>query len=149
MSSLFEPSDRDALLGRLQSLRHDSPRQWGKMDAAQMLGHLAQALESGTGDRPMKQRFLGKLITPLIRSKVLGEEPFGKNSPTDPTYVVADARDFDAERGRVLTLIDRMVARGADAAGRETHPFFGKLSGEEWGRLVYKHIDHHLRQFGA
>jgi hypothetical protein len=97
----------------------------------------------------MKQKLVGKLLSPLVRGSVFGEKPFSKNSPTDPTFVVREPCDFAAERSRLLALIDRFVQRGAAAAGNATHAFFGRMSGEEWGRLMYKHIDHHLRQFGA
>lgn len=148
MKSLFHPADRDEILARLGRLRPESTRQWGKMDAAQMLGHCAQALETGTGVRPMKQAFLGKILMPFIRSMVLGPKPFSKNSPTDPTFVASGERDFSAERTRLLGLIQRMVERGEAAAANETHPFFGRMTGAEWGELTYKHLDHHLRQFG-
>jgi len=149
MKTLFDAADRESLVARLNALQSTSVRQWGKMEPAQMLCHCAIALETATGDRPMKQAFLGKLLTPLIRSSVLGEKPFGKNSPTDPSFVVSDPRDFAAERTRLTGLIQRFVDRGPAAAGNQTHAFFGKLSGEEWGVLMYKHIDHHLRQFGG
>lgn len=149
MRTLFEDRDREALLARITALRADAARQWGKMSSAQMLCHCALALETGSGIRPMKQAFIGKIVTPLIRSRVLGPKPFGKNAPTDPTFVVPDERDFDREKSRLLDLIARFVQRGPDAAAKETHSFFGKLSGEEWGVLMYKHIDHHLQQFGA
>lgn len=148
MKTLFHHADRESIRQRLGALHPGSARQWGKMNASQMLAHCGQALETGTGDRPMKQKFLGKLLTPFIRSSVLGEKPFGRNAPTDPTFVVADERDFEAERQRLLTLIDRLAQRGPSAAATQTHAFFGKLSGEEWGQLMYKHIDHHLQQFG-
>ncbi|HXH40205.1 MAG TPA: DUF1569 domain-containing protein [Thermoanaerobaculia bacterium] len=149
MKTLFDQSDRESVRQRLGILQADSPRQWGKMSAAQMVTHCARALETGTGDRPMKQAFLGKVITPFIRSSILGEKPFGRNSPTDPSFVVADEREFAVERQHLLDLIDLLVERGTAAAATQTHPFFGKLSGEEWGRLMYKHIDHHLQQFGV
>jgi hypothetical protein len=149
MQSLFNAGDREALVVRIRALDAGAARQWGKMNPAQMLCHCSRALETATGDRPMKQVFLGKLLTPFIRSSVLGEKPFSKSSPTDPTFVVADQRDFAEERARLLMLIDRLVARGPAAAGDAPHAFFGKLSGEEWGQLMYKHIDHHLRQFGG
>ncbi len=88
-------------------------------------------------------------MTPFIRSSVLGEKPFSRSSPTDPSFVVKDDHDFVAERQGLLDLIDRFVARGSDAAGNATHSFFGRLSGKEWGELMYKHIDHHLQQFGV
>jgi hypothetical protein len=149
MKTLFNQADRDSIRQRLGALQASSERKWGKMNAAQMVTHCARALETGTGDRPMKQVFLGKILTPFIRSSILGEKPFGKNSPTDPSFVVADECDFAIERQKLLDLIDRLVERGTDNASKQTHAFFGKLSGEQWGELMYKHIDHHLQQFGA
>jgi hypothetical protein len=149
MNNLFVPADREALAHRLATLEPVAPRHWGRMDPAQMLGHCALGFEVVTADRPMKQALLGKLIAPFIRGLVLGERPFRRNAPTDPLFVVADARDFETERIRLATHIDRFVQRGPEAAARAIHPFFGRLSGEQWGRLMYKHLDHHLKQFGA
>ena len=149
MKSLFQPADRDAIVRRLDALQPDAPRQWGKMSAAQMLRHCAIALETGTGDRPMKQKLIGKILMPFVKKSILGERPFQKNSPTDPSFVVKNDCDFMAERMRLLALIDRLVQRGPTAASTQTHAFFGKLTGEQWGELMYKHIDHHLQQFGA
>jgi hypothetical protein len=149
MKTLFDQADRESIRQRLGVLQADSARQWGKMNAAQMVTHCARALETGTGDRPMKQVFLGKILTPFIRSSILGEKPFSRNSPTDPSFVVSDERELAAERQKLLDLIDRLVANGPDAASKQTHAFFGKLSGQEWGELMYKHIDHHLQQFGV
>jgi len=148
MKTLFDQADRESLLVRIRNLKPASPRQWGKMNPGQMLAHCCSALETGTGVRPMKQKFIGRILAPLVRSSILGDKPFGRDSPTDPTFIVADERDFDAERRRLLDLIDQFVQRGVAAAGNEIHAFFGKLSGEEWGRLMFKHIDHHLKQFG-
>ena len=149
MKTLFDAADRSALVARINALDAAAARQWGKMDPAQMLCHCGRALETATGDRPMKQKLIGKILAPLVRKSALGEKPFGKSSPTDPTFVVADTRDFAAEKARLLSLIDRFAQRDAAAVGKETHAFFGKLTGEEWGELMYKHIDHHLRQFGG
>ena len=148
METLFDRTNREAIQERLAALQPGASRQWGKMTPAQMLAHCSAALETATGDRPMKQKFLGKLLTPLVRSAILGDKPFGKNSPTDPTFVVSDERDFEAERRRLTNLIDRFVTRGPSEAGTQTHAFFGRLTGEEWGLLMHKHLDHHLRQFG-
>lgn len=149
MRSMFNPVDRESLAHRLATLEPDARRQWGKMEPAQMLLHCAIGLEAATGDRPMKQVLLGKLLTPFIRGMVLGERPFRRNSPTDPAFVVSDARTFETERTRLATLIDRFVQRGPKSAEKETHAFFGRLNGDEWGRLMYKHLDHHLKQFGV
>jgi hypothetical protein len=139
MKTLFNPADRSALETRIRSLGPESERLWGKMNAPQMLCHCQRPIETAVGDKPMKQAFIGKIIVPFIRKTVF----------SDPTFVVADERQLDVERDQLLKLIDRFVERGPDAAGKETHSFFGKLTGAEWGELMYKHIDHHLQQFGA
>lgn len=149
MKSLFDSADREPLLRRLDALTADSARQWGKMNVAQMVAHCAAALETGTGDRPMKQKLIGKILMPFFRKSILGEKPFSRNSPTDPTFVITDERELDKERNRLKTLIARFVERGPNAAGTQTHSFFGKMTGQEWGELMYKHIDHHLQQFGS
>ncbi|MEA2328870.1 MAG: hypothetical protein QOE68_3829 [Thermoanaerobaculia bacterium] len=148
MKTIFDDADRASLLQRLGALQADSPRLWGKMNAAQMVTHCARALETGTGDRPMKQKLIGKILMPFFRKSILGERPFSRNGPTDPSFVVADEREFTTERQKLVDLIDKFVQRGSDAAGQETHAFFGTMTGQEWGELTYKHIDHHLQQFG-
>lgn len=149
MPTLFDPADRDALLARLDRLEAATPRQWGSMTPAQALAHCAVPLESVTGLHPMRQRLIGKLLAWLVKGKVLGDQPFGRDSPTDKDFVVKDDRDLDAERGRVKELVARFAERGPGKAAEAEHAFFGRLSGEEWGRLMAKHLDHHLRQFGV
>ena len=149
MKSLFNDADRESILRRLDALQADSPRQWGKMNAAQMVTHCARALETGAGERPMKQKLIGKILMPFFRKSILGEKPFSRNGPTDPSFIVADEREFSTERQKLVDLIGRFVARGPAAAATQTHAFFGKMTGEEWGETMYKHIDHHLRQFGV
>jgi hypothetical protein len=149
VNSLFIPTDREALSLRLAALEPGAQRQWGKMDPAQMLRHCALSLVDPLGERPVKQVFLGKLVTPFIRRAVFGDQPFRRNSPTDPAYVVSAPPDFEAERTRLATLIDQVVQRGPAKVEGVVHPFFGRLRGAEWGTLIYKHLDHHLRQFGV
>jgi len=149
MRSLFEPETKRSILERLGGLTPGAARQWGKMDAAQMMAHCSVAMEAGTGDKPLKQAFIGKIFAPFVRSSFLGDKPFGKNSPTDPTFVVSDPRDFAREKDRLTNLIARFCERGPAEAGRHTHSFLGKITGDDWGVVMYKHLDHHLRQFGA
>lgn len=149
MKSLFNPADREALAHRLAALEPDSARLWGKMDPAQMLLHCALGLEAAMADRPVKQALLGRLLMPFLRGMIFGDRPFKRNSPTDASFVVADRRQFETERIRLATVIDRFIQRGPEAAAKVNHLFFGRLSGDEWGILMHKHLDHHLRQFGV
>jgi Protein of unknown function (DUF1569) len=147
--NLFAEEDRAAIQSRLAQLAPSASRQWGKMDAAQMMEHCARALEVGTGETPRTQALIGKIFAPFVRKSLLGDKPFGKNSPTDPTFVVHDPKDFEAAKKRLAGLIDRFAAAGPASAGAQTHSFLGRMSGEEWAVMMYKHLDHHLRQFGA
>ncbi len=149
MQTLFESSARQSIVQRLERLQASSQRQWGKMNPAQMLTHCSLAMEVATGDRAPKQALIGKILAPFFRSTVLGEKPFSRNSPTDPTFVVSDERDFAAEKQRLTVLIDRFCERGPSGAAPAIHSFLGRLSGDEWGYMMYKHLDHHLRQFSA
>jgi len=150
MQSLFNSSDRDAILHRVDALQPNAMRLWGTMTPAQALCHCAVAVEFCTGDRPVKQKLIGKLLAWVVRPSLLRtEKPMGKNAPTDPQLVISDERDLAAEQARLRTAIVKMSERCAAAAGIAIHPFFGKLTGDEWGILMFKHIDHHLRQFGG
>jgi hypothetical protein len=150
MNSLFETADRKQILDRFGKLQAGAARQWGKMDAAQMLAHCAASLEVAAGDVKKEQRLLGKLLARFVKgSLVHSDKPMEKNAPTDPTFVVADARDFEKEKARVLAVAARFASGGPAAANGRVHSFFGTLTGDEWGALTWKHLDHHLRQFGG
>lgn len=149
MQTLFDPAGRKAITDRLAALPPTAIRQWGKMDVAQMLAHCANALEVGTGDRPRKQAFIGKIFAPFVRASLLGDKPFSRNSPTDPTFVITDPREFAREKQRLLDLVARFCAQGPSSAGKQVHSFFGRISGDQWGVLMHKHLDHHLGQFGG
>ena len=96
-----------------------------------------------------RRSLLGRVIAPFVRSSVFGEAPLRRNTPADADCVIVDERDFLAEQRRLLEKLARFCDRGPAAADRRVHSFFGRLSGQEWGRFVYKHLDHHLRQFGG
>ena len=149
MHSLFVPDDRQSVLGRLERLEPVAARQWGKMGVAQMLAHCSIAMEMATGETPRRQTLVGKIFSPFVRSSLLGEKPFGKNSPTDPAFIVTGEKDFAAEKQRLTRLVHTFCGNGPEKASTHTHSFLGRLRGEEWGVMMYKHIDHHLRQFGA
>jgi hypothetical protein len=148
MKSLYAPSERQQILERLGQLQAGATRQWGKMDAAQMCAHCVAALEVAAGDVVKEHGFLGKVLGRFVKGSLLGDKPFSKNSPTDPTFIVTDPRDFEKERARLAAIVQRFGEAGASAANGRMHSFFGRLKGDEWGVLMHKHLDHHLRQFG-
>jgi len=149
MKTIFDAETYAELLERLGKLKPDTERQWGKMTASQMMEHTSRTLEMATGQVPMKQAFIGKAIGWIFKSKFLGEQPFSKNSPTGPTLIIKDDPDFEATRERLTSLIDHFHSLGAGGTHGNIHGFFGPLTGKQWGETQYKHLDHHLRQFGV
>lgn len=150
MKNIFEPSRAAEIKERLARLRPDSVRQWGTMTAPQAIAHCVLASEMAVGDLKPPRSMIGRLIGWIITPMALGnDDPIRRDSPTDPLLVIVDERDLNAERDRLNTLIDRFVTGGPQGVTTHPHSFFGKLTPEQWSILMYKHLDHHLRQFGV
>ena len=149
MNSLFDSATHREVVRRVESIRQDSPRLWGKMSPAQMLEHTARALEMATGRKRTKQALIGKLISWAVRKDFVGEKPFGKNGPTGPDFIVHGEPDFQESREKLTALLNEFHGLGVKGCDGNIHGFFGKMTGNEWGVTQYKHMDHHLRQFGA
>lgn len=147
MKSIQDPIVYQEIVQRINKLQLTNTRQWGKMDVAQMMAHCAHALEVSLGDRVSKQGLMGKLFGKLAKKSLAGDKPFRQGLPTAPDYVMADPKNFDAEKKRLTAAIKRLASPSAQ--GSIIHPFFGKMTPDELGVLNYKHLDHHLRQFGV
>ena len=149
MKTIFDPNHRDELFERIGRLAPDTKRQWGKMSPTQMMEHTARVLEMATSDeQPVKQIFLGKALSWIFKRQFLGEKPFRKNAPTGPDYVIKDEPEMELTRERLIAMIAKFHGRGPEGLDGNVHPFFGPLTGKQWGETQYKHVDHHLRQFG-
>ena len=151
MKNLFDATVANEVKTRLGQLESQSKRLWGTMTAAQMLAHCSVSMQWAVGEvapekGPLPARLMGRLVKPMV---FRNDDPMRKNSPTARGLVVADDRDFDKERERLSGLIDQFAAGGAAGCTREAHSFFGRMTPEEWAILTYKHLDHHLRQFGV
>src|SRR5476649_1597218 len=105
MKTIFDAETHGEILERLGKLSPDSERQWGKMSPAQMMEHVARALEMATGQKPMEQAFIGKAIGWIFKGSFLGEKPFPKNSPTGPDLIIKDEPDFEPTRTRLTGLV--------------------------------------------
>jgi hypothetical protein len=150
VKNLYEAERVKEVKERLSHLSPNSERQWGKMNAAQALAHCSVGMELATGDTVLPRMFLGRLMGWIVKPKLVGnDEPMRKNSPTAKGLVVHDERDFEKERERLSGLIDRFATAGPKGCTTHPHTFFGPLTPDEWATLTYKHLDHHLRQFGV
>ena len=147
MKSLFEPTTSAEVIARVQMVSGSSPKQWGKMDVDQMLTHCCRALEMAMGIINPRRIFIGRIIGPIFRKKYSDDKPFDRHSPTSDELKITGRIDVEAEKKRLIDLVSKFSAGGEAIATKHPHPFFGPLTPREWGIGMYKHIDHHLRQF--
>jgi hypothetical protein len=150
MLDIFDPATTASLLARIDKLTPTTQAQWGKMNVAQMLAHCCVSYEQALGERtdapPLLMRWL---LRPLLRRVLVGPKPYRRNSPTAPAFVITDERDFARERDRLKDYIRRFQQLGAAHFDGRAQLSIGKLSSAEWSVLMYKHLDHHLQQFGV
>jgi Protein of unknown function (DUF1569) len=149
MENIFQPTASAAILQRLEKLQPGTPPQWGKMNPAQMLAHCQVPLQVALGEKDLKQSFMGVLFGRIAKKQMLKDAPIKKNLPTDPSFLVKDQRSFENEKKLLVSAIQRFGAIDKTLLAQKRHPFFGYMSAEEWGLLMWKHLDHHLRQFGV
>lgn len=148
MKSLLDPIENRNVLKRIDSLSPERRSQWGKMNVAQMLAHCQVPLKVAAGELVLKRGLIALLFGRMAKKQMLKEEPFKQNLPTDSRFTVSDSRQFEEEKKKLMSLVERFINIG-EGISKIPHPFFGELSAEEWGAFQWKHLDHHLRQFGA
>lgn len=148
MKSMFEQTVSEEIISRLQKLTSSSRARWGKMNVSQMLAHCQVPIKVYFDDVKMKRGLIGILFGGLAKKKLFSEKPWKQGLPTSPEFVVRDERNFEEEKTKLLHLIRQFRPENKKMRS-SVHPFFGKMSADEWGILAYKHLDHHLTQFGA
>lgn len=148
MKSMFNTKDYEEIKSRIEKFQYNSTRLWGKMEPAQMLAHCNGAMKVAV-DMNIPRSFIGKLIGKMVKKKFVSDKPLSKGSPTAKEFIITDKREFDKEKNELLGLIKRFHEGGEKGATTFPHSFFGEMSPGEWGFTQWKHLDHHLRQFGV
>jgi len=129
VKNLFESAAVNEITDRMEHLRPDSERQWGKMNVAQMLAHCSAAIGMAEGKVSPPRILLGRLLGPLAKkSLIVNGEPMRRNAMTDKSVLVTDERDFMAERQRLRESIDRFASGGPRICTKHPHFFFGPLA---------------------
>ena len=118
------------------------------MDVAQMMAHCSAALEMASGKLVAKRTLLGWIVGPRVRHVLTDDSPFPRNSPTAKELKVRIC-DFTREHERLKQCVRQFHHGGESQCTRHPHPFFGKITPLEWSTGMYKHLDHHLKQFGV
>ena len=150
MKTIFDSQVRKELIERISLLNKDHEAKWGRMSIFQMIKHNTywNIWILGINHHIYKQEFIGKIFGKLALKKMIKDEkPFDRNIPTSSQFKVTETSgDLEAEKLKWISLTNSYD----DFNNPDfIHDFFGKMTKEQIGILVYKHTDHHLRQFGA
>jgi hypothetical protein len=145
--SLYNQGVYDEIVSRISTLTSKSQPEWGKMTSAQMLAHCSEIVEVTNGKELHGTPWFVKLLGGLIKKMVLSVKPYPRETGTHPQYVVSDEREFEVEKTRLLRAIETFVAEDEAMADEKKHPIFGRMTRDEKGWAMYKHLDHHLSQF--
>jgi hypothetical protein len=147
--NIFLLSDVNEVITRIQQLNPDTQPLWGKMAVAQMVAHCNVTYEMVYDNIHPKPNSILKFILKLfIKKTVVNDEPYKHNSSTAPQFIVKDSKDFEKERLRLVNYIYKTQELGEDYFDGKESLSFGALTKSEWNNMFYKHLDHHLRQFG-
>ena len=149
MKNLFDHDASNEILNRLEYLQPDAKPLWGKMSVSQMMAHCIVPIKVSLGEKQVKRTLMGLIFGKMGKKMVLKDEPFKQGLPTDPSFVIKDQPDFNSKKVELKSSIEKLLATDKNAMAARAHPFFGKMKVDEWGVLGYKHLDHHLRQFGV
>ena len=149
MKNILKEADYAEIRKRIMTLSDSSLRQWGKMEIQQMLVHCTTQLKLAVGEISAQTRGPSFLRSGLGKWILLSNLPWIKGAPT-PDEMNVEKNNFlltgiEMEKRDLLNYLEK--AKGQ--VQLKPHPFFGNLSRNEWSRLIYKHIDHHLKQFGS
>lgn len=146
--NLFNEKECEETIARINKLTPETQHLWGKMDVAQMMAHCNVAYELVYTDKHPKPKGFQKFMIRLFaKNIVVGPKPYKKNTRTAPMFVIADQRDFENEKKRLIEYLKKTQQLGAEHFNGKESRAFGPLSTHEWNTLFSKHLNHHLAQF--
>lgn len=146
VKNLFDPAVKQNIIDRINNLTPESKPVWGKMNVGQMLAHLQMPMGVGLGVHKLPRSFAGRILGGLVKPILYNDKPFKRGLPTDKSFIKTDQREFEKEKQLVI----KMIGEFTESNIVDTpHPFFGKLTKEQWSKGTWKHLDHHLQQFGV
>lgn len=146
MKSLFETESLTEIKNRINTLSPKNERKWGKMEVDQMLNHCQHPLNVSLGKGNIKKQFFPLAF--LFKKSLYNDRPWRQNLPTAKSFKITERKDFDPEKAALVKLIEEFHEKKNESEW-EPHPLFGKFTPQQWGQMQYKHLDHHLKQFGV
>ncbi len=149
MATLADPSACASLRGRIAKLDANGARRWGQMTAHEMVCHLSDSFRVATGEKsasPDTNLFKRTVFKWVALHTSL---PWPHGVPTRPELVQGRGGTPPAEWARDCAELQELIPAFAARQSYGFHPLFGEMSKADWLIWAYRHIDHHLRQFGV
>ena len=150
LPDIFTKNETDKVILRINSLTPDTQPAWGTMSVAQMLAHCNVTYEmmyENIHKRP--NAFMKIILKALVKNIVVGDKPYKHNSKTAPQFIIKGTKDFAMEKQRLIEYINKTQQLGAAYFDNKESHSFGALTKTEWNNMLYKHLNHHLSQFGV
>lgn len=144
VKNLFDPAVKQEIIARINKLTPQSKALWGKMTVGQMMAHLQVPIGVGLGTNKIPRSFIGRIFGSFAKKILYNDKPFKRHLPTDPSFVMKDEKDFEKEKNGLIEMVQNFKEENIV---NTPHPFFGKLTKEQWSKGTWKHLDHHLQQF--
>lgn len=149
MKSLFSKEAVTEIKARVENLEPNKRPTWGKMTPSQMLAHCKFPLQVALEELQLeKPNLFKRLLFSLFKSSLYDDKPWKQNLPTAKEFKVSNEKDFLKEKTELLEFINRFHEKKSQVKW-PPHPLFGSFNTEQWGKMQYKHLDHHLKQFGV
>lgn len=149
MESIFDHQGNRNIVERIEKLTPITLSQWGKMTVSQMLEHCQQPIKIPFGLLKLKPNWMSFFFGKMVKKQMMAQETFRKDLPTVKEFRIAREPKFDEAKSELIELVERFAKEGHASIKVKKHPFFGEMTLEEWDALQWKHLDHHLRQFGV
>jgi Protein of unknown function (DUF1569) len=149
MNSIYDKVSNDAMIARINKLTPTMKPLWGKMNPAQMCKHCTLASNIAFGKTDLKVNFLMKILGKMLKKKVFYGAEMRKNSPTAKEFIITDEQDLEKTKAAFIANYSRFASEGKSSIKVLDHPFWGKMTYEDWDALMWKHTNHHLEQFGV
>lgn len=148
--NIFSQEVTSDIVQRIDKLTPSSQALWGKMNVSQMLAHCSVTYEMAFENIHAKPNaFLRLFLKWMVKDYVVSEKPYKQSGATAPAFIITGDKDFQVEKERLKKYLQKTVEVGASFFDNKESLSFGVLTIEEWNNMFYKHLDHHLKQFGV
>jgi hypothetical protein len=120
------------------------------MNAHQVIVHLTDPFRAALGERTA-HKMPGLFSKWPLNKFIVYLMPWPKGAPTAPEFIQGvkgtPSETFEKDKKELFRFIEKFVSVEKEMKFQPS-PVFGKITNKDWGRLMWRHVNHHLKQFG-